>query len=614
MNRYPLWKYLLMIGLFLLATLYALPNIYGDDPAIQISTKTGALTSAVSDQVQAVLQSNQIPYLSINKEGDELLVRFPDTDPQLKASDLIRAALGSDYVVALNLAPRTPHWLQALGAHPMKLGLDLRGGVHFLLGVNVDAVISARAESDVRSFSDQLRSQNVRYTNIAQNSDKTISLQFRDLNNLNLAFAYLSSHFPEYAFTKTDVTITAKLTDAAIQQINQYAVDQTMTILTNRVNELGVSEAVVQQQGTNQISVDLPGIQDTARAKDIIGKTATLKFELVDTTHDVQSAVAGNIPFGTKLYQYENHPILMQDQVILRGDSITYATASFSDDGRPSVQVKLGGGGEGLFAQTTAQNVGKPMAVIYVETQMQTQMVDGKPVVTPKQVERVISVATIQGPLGNNFEIRGLDSPKYAQDLALLLRSGSLIAPVTFDQERTVGPSLGKANIHMGVRSVEIGAILVIIFMAIYYALFGIIADAALLLNLIFIVAILSILGATLTLPGIAGIVLTVGMAVDANVLINERIREELRNGVSPQASIHVGYSRAFATIVDSNVTTLIVAMVLFALGSGVVKSFAVTLTIGILASMVTATFYTRGIVNLIYGRQAHVKRLSIGI
>lgn len=613
-NRYSLWKYLLMVGLLLIALLYAIPNIYGDDPAVQISAHTGSvINQAVINQVTTALQNNQVHDLSAAMEGDDLVVRFADTETQLHASDVIKAALGKDFIVALNLAPRTPHWLRALGANPMKLGLDLRGGVHFLLDIDIDSVIKARQEGDLRSFTDQLREEDIRYTNVSLQAPNTIALQFRDADTLKRAQAYLSKRFPEYTFATNDLALNATLTPAAIQNIDQYAVDQTITILNNRVNELGVSEAVVQQQGTDQVSVDLPGIQDTARAKDLIGKTATLKFQMVDTEHDVQSAVAGDVPFGDRLYQYEGQPILLKGQVILRGDSITYATSGMGDDGRPNVQVRLGGGGESLFAQTTAQNIGKPMAVVYVETQVQNKMVNGKPVTTQQQIEKIISVATIQSALGNNFEIRGLDTPKYAQDLALLLRSGALAAPVSIVQERTVGPSLGKANIHMGVRSVEVGAILVIIFMALYYQLFGLVADMALALNIIFIIAILSILGATLTLPGIAGIVLTVGMAVDANVLINERIREELRNGMSPQASIHTGYERAFATIIDANVTTLIVAMVLFALGSGAVKGFAVTLTIGILSSMVTAIFFTRGIVNLIYGGRS-VKKLSIGM
>lgn len=615
LNRYPLWKYLLIIFLILVGIIYALPNIYGEDPAVQISAKSDTtINPTVKDQIATALQNNQLPYLSIAPEGNDLLVRFAGPDTQLKASDVIKSTLGKDYTVALNLAPRTPAWLRAIGADPMKLGLDLRGGVHFLMDIDVDAVVKARQQGDMRNMGDQLREQNIRYAGIQQQAPDSIVINFRDPNDLTQASSYLSRNYPDYIFTKSDNnTLKAKFSTSALGKITEYAVTQTMTILNNRVNELGVSEAAVQQQGANQISVDLPGIQDTARAKDLIGKTATLKFELVDTTHDVESAVAGNVPFGDRLYQYQGHPILLQDQAILRGNSITYATSATGQDGRPSVQVRLGGGGESLFARTTAQNIGKPLAVVYIETQTQHSMVNGKPVTTQSQTEKVISIATIQSALGNNFEITGLDSARYAQNLALLLRSGALIAPVSFAQETTIGPSLGKANIHKGVLSVEVGAILVILFMALYYRTFGLIADLALLLNVVFVVAIMSLLGATLTLPGIAGIVLTVGVAVDANVLINERIREELRNGVSPQAAIHTGYSRAFATIIDANITTLIVAVVLFALGSGTVKAFAITLSIGILTSMVTAIFFTRGLVNLIYGGKA-VKKLPIGM
>lgn len=613
MNRYPLWKYILIIALVILGAVYAAPNIFGDDPAIEISAKGNApLDASIINQITSSLQTNKLNYLSVKKEHDNILARFPDTDNQLKASDILKASLGNNYVVAINLAPRTPGWLRALGANPMKLGLDLCGGVNFLYEIDLSGILKAHLDGDQRSFMDQLRAQNIRYSNVSA-IDNAIILEFRDTDNQNRAFSYLPNQFPDYQFVKKDLTLQATLSDAALKRLSQYAVDQSVGILNKRVNELGVSEAQVQQQGSDEISVDLPGIQDTARAKDIIGKTATLRFQLVDTTHDVQSAVAGNVPFGSKLYQYEGQPILLQDQVILRGDSITYATAAFSEDGRPSVNVRLGGGGESLFNQITGQNVGKPMAVIYVETQPETKIIDGKTVVTHKQVEKIISVAVIQSALGNNFEVRGLSSPKEAQDLAILLRSGSLSAPLNLIQERVIGPSLGKTNIAKGVLSVEVGALLVILFMAFYYRVFGLIADLALVLNIVFIVAILSILGATLTLPGIAGIVLTVGMAVDANVLINERIREELRNGLGPQASIHAGYNRAFATIVDSNVTTLIVAIVLFALGSGAVKSFAITLTIGLLTSMVTAIFFTRGIVNLVYGNRA-VKKISIGI
>lgn len=620
-NRYPLWKNLLLIGILLVGIIYAAPNLFGEDPAIQISAKNGQdITSQVQQSVRDMLEARQLKYLSVapNKEG--VLVRFPSTDAQLLAKDELTKAVGEDYVVALNLAPKTPRVLQMLGAQPMKLGLDLRGGVHFLLQVDVDALLSSRAQGDMRSISDNLRDANIRYSGIGITRPSGIAVNFNDSQEAEKAVSELKDKFPDYQYSQTNsngqTTVTAKMTDAAYTRVANYAVDQAMNILRNRVNALGVSEALVQRQGRDQINVEMPGIQDTARAKSIIGKVATLKFELVDVDHDVQSALAGDVPIGSKLYMYENRPILIKDRVILHGDSITYATASFDQSGRPAVNVRLGGGtGDSVsnFNRVTGDNILKPMAVIYVETQMVPQVVDGKTVMVPKETEKVISVATIQSALGNNFEISGLESVSYAQNLSLLLRSGALFAPMSIIEENTIGPSMGEANIRLGLMSVIIGFLAVVVFMALYYRLFGLIADAALLLNLFLIVAIFSILGVTMTLPGIAAMVLTVGLAVDANVLIYERIREELRNGISPQAAIHVGYERAFVTIVDSNITTLIVALILFALGSGVVKGFAVTLIVGILTSMTTAIVFTRALVNWIYGGK-NVKRLSIGI
>jgi preprotein translocase subunit SecD len=616
--QYPIWKYTLLVILVTLGIIYAAPNLYRDDPAVQISSANAeAVPDSLVAQVQAALQKANLSFISIGKEKDNLLVRFRDPDTQLKARDVIKAELGDPYIVALNLAPRTSPWLRTIGAHPMKLGLDLRGGVHFLLHVDVDAVIKARLEGEIHNFSQELRQNNIRYATISLEPPQAVLVQFRNLDDLEKAYALLSGRSPDYLITqqKNDgqYALKATMTEDAINKITDYAVDQNMAIFNNRVNELGISEAVVARQGRDHVSVDLPGIQDTARAKDIIGKTATLKFQMVDVEHDLQSAIAGSVPMGSRLSEYEDHPILLKNQVILNGSAITYATASFGEDGRPNVQVRLGGGGESLFHRVTAESIGKPMAVLYVETKTDQKIVNGKPVTMRRQIERIINVATIQSALGNNFQITGLASEKYAQNLALLLRSGALTAPVDFAQERTIGPSLGAANIHKGMTSLMIGSLTVFIFMLIYYRIFGIFADLALVLNVVFIVAILSILGATLTLPGIAGIVLTVGMAVDANVLINERIREELRNGMSPQSSIRAGYDRAFSTIVDANVTTLIIAVVLFALGSGSVKSFAVTLTIGLLTSMVTAIFFTRILVNFVYGRR-QVKRLPIGI
>ena len=467
----------------------------------------------------------------------------------------------------------------------------------------------------MNTMQEMLRGSNIRYSGIVAQKNNII-LHFRDESSMDKAYGQLSS-LSNYSFKKVATNghyaIRALITRASLLSITNYAVDQAMSILRKRVNALGVSEAVVQRQGSDHISVDLPGIQDMTRAKSIIGKVATLRFQLVDTKDDVQDALSGNIPFGSQLYTYQKRPVLLYDNVILHGNSITYATASFGQDGRPCVNIRLGGGGEERFNQITGNNIGQPLAVVYVETKAEHKKINGKEVVVHKKTERIINVATIQSALGNNFQITGLQSAKYAQNLALLLRSGALVAPIDIIQESTVGPSLGIANIHMGIISIVVGFLAVVLFMIFYYRFFGLVADIALFLNLIFIMAIFSMLGVTLSLAGMAAMVLTVGMAVDANVLIYERIREEIRNGVSPQASIHLGYERAFTTIVDSNVTTLIVAIVLFALGSGTVKGFAITLIVGLLSSMLTSIVFTRAIVNWVYGGKI-VKKLSIGM
>jgi len=619
-NRYPLWKNLLLCFVFVLGLVYAAPNLFPADPAIQISAtgEQAAVTKATLDIVKQTLQKDNLAYLTAATEKESILVRFADTDVQLKARDELKAALGDNYTVALNLASRTPKWLQAFGAEPMKLGLDLSGGVHFLLEVDVDALLRARAESDIHTIGDVLREANIRYASIMRKKPQGLLVHFRDSDSLDAAFSLLGKRFPDYLLERQtatgDFTLQAILSDAAVFKAADYAIDQTMTTLRNRVNELGVSEAIVQRQGKSSISVDLPGIQDTARAKEILGKVATLRFQMVDVDHDLMSALSGDVPIGSRLYNYEGRPVLLREQVILSGNAITYATADTAQDGRPAVEIRLGGGGgESVFSRTTAENIGKPMAVVYIDTKVEEKIVDGKTVREAHEVPSVISVATIQSALGMNFQITGLKTPKYAENLALLLRSGAMVVPANIVEELTVGPSAGKANIHMGFVSVLVGFIFVVLFMALYYRLFGLIADMALFLNLVFIVAIMSILGATMTLPGIAAMVLTVGMAVDANVLIYERIREELRNGISPQSAIYSGYARALVTIVDANVTTLIVALVLFALGTGAVKGFAVTLTIGLMTSMMTAIVFTRAVVNFIYGKKS-VKKISIGL
>ena len=619
LNRYPWWKNLLVVVIIFIAFIYAAPNLFGEDPAVQVSgaNETVSVDDAKTEAIKQALQTAQIKYKSMQVENKSLLLRFDSTDVQLKAKETIQATLGEDYLVALNLAPATPAWLKSVGALPMKLGLDLRGGVHFLLQVDVNSVVKQRVEGDIRSISQLLRDKRIRYTGLARNNENTIELRFRAEDAAANARHILTERYTEFTWSQYnddgEIILKGTLDPVALQRSRQETLDQAMNTLRNLVNELGVSEAVVQQQGASRVSVDLPGIQNTTEAKNILGKTATLEFHMVDMDHDAASAVGGMAPPESHLYYDKGRPILLKNETILRGSSITSATSGMGDDGRASVNVRLGGGGESLFSKVTAESVGKAMAVLFVEVKSEPKTEDGKTVIHYRTDKRVISVATIQSALGNSFQITGLTSQDEARTLALLLRAGALPAPVTIMEERQVGPSLGKQNIRMGILSVGVGFALVVFFMAIYYGVMGLIADIALGMNLILIVAVLSLLGATLTLPGIAGMVLTVGMAVDANVLIFERIREELRNGLGVQASIHAGYEKAFMTIVDANVTTLIVAVVLFSLGSGAVKGFAVTLTIGLITSMFTAITGTRAIVNYLYGGRP-VKSISIGM
>ncbi len=615
-NRFPMWKNLLVLGIIIIAFLYAIPNIYGDDPGIQImgSNATIPVDANTETTLKNTLNNAGIQYKSIELNDHQLLIRFLSTDVQLKARDEIQATLGRNYLVALNLAPRTPEWLKSVGAMPMKLGLDLRGGIHLLIEVDVDSVLKQRVEGDLNNISQKLRTERIRYAGLSRTGNDSVTLQFRDSESLDNAYSVLSDQFREFAWTKGDLSLQGIWSGNALQFARQEIIDQTMNTLRHRVNELGVSEAIVLQQGANRIAVDLPGIDDTAQAKNILGKTAALEFHMVDIEDDARNAVNGVTPPDTKLYYDEkNLPILLKNQIILRGSSIISASSGMAEDGRPSVSVRLGGSGDSLFTRTTSENVGKPMAVVYIDIRPNTTVENGKKIITYETDKKIISVATINQALGNAFQITGLGSQEEARTLALLLRAGALPAPTAVIEEREVGPTLGKQNIDRGVLSVVVGFLLVVFFMGLYYRTFGFIADLALGLNLVLIVAILSLLGGTLTLPGIAGIVLTVGMAADANVLIFERIREEMRNGSSIQASIHAGYERAFVTIVDANLTTLIVTIVLFSLGSGAVKSFAVTVTIGLLTSMFTAITGTRALVNWLYGGR-QVKKISIGI
>lgn len=625
MNRYPFWKYILILIVIGAAFLYAAPNLYPEYPAVQIM---GSGSTVVDDvalaKVKSALANEHISYQSAQFQHQTLIFKFDSTDVQLKAKDVIQQSLGENYLVALNLASTTPAWLKAIGAAPMKLGLDLRGGVHFLLQVDVDSVMKQRVEGDLRSMTQALREARIRYSGLNRQTENEVTLNFRDAEARDQAFDLLTKRYNEFLWERAtennNYVLRASLVPASLLVARKEILEQAMNTLRNRVNELGVSEAIVQQQGENRISVDLPGIQDTTEAKNLIGKTATLEFRMVDTEHDASLIQnEGMAPPDTHVFQYrnpktlQNESYLLHNQIILRGSSIISATTGMGEDGRANVAVRLNGSGDSLFTKTTAENVGKPMAVLYIDVKSTPRMENGKQVITYQTSRNIISVATIIQPLGSQFQITGLASMNEARNLALLLRAGALPAPVTFIEERTVGPSLGKQNIKMGVLSIEVGVGLVVIFMALYYGLMGVIADIALIMNLVLVVALLSLLGATLTLPGIAGLVLTVAMAADANVLIFERIREEIRRGMSIQASIHAGYERAFITIWDANATTLIVMMILFSLGSGMIKGIAITITIGLLTSMFTAITGTRALVNLIYGGRP-IKRMSIGI
>ncbi|HEX2238646.1 MAG TPA: protein translocase subunit SecD [Gammaproteobacteria bacterium] len=610
MNHYPWWKNLLILGIVLVAAVYTLPNLYPDDPAIQISQTKGTLGKGIQARVQNVLKNAEITPKRIERAPNRLLIRFRDTEAQLKAKDLISDALGNNYVVALNLAPATPGWLRAINASPMNLGLDLRGGVHFLLQVDMNAAVQKALDRFQEDFGNLLRDQDIRYTGISVGAGG-VSVKFGTAESRDRALDVLSDQYGDrMAFDTSEsggtYVLTGTLTESALNESRRFAVEQNITTLRNRVNELGVAEPVIQQQGKTQVVVELPGVQDTARAKEILGATATLEFRMVDEQGNPYAAEqSGRIPLGDELYHdRRGNPVLLKRRVMLTGDYITDASSGIdSETNGPAVFITLDGEGARLFSTATAQNVGKLMAVVFIQTTPETVVRNGKKVQVPRTTEEVINIARIQEQLGRRFQITGLDSTREARDLALLLRAGALAAPMTIVEERTIGPSLGAQNIEQGYKSVVLGFILVVAYMAIYYRLFGVFADIALLANLVLLVGIMSIVpGLTLTLPGIAGIVLTMGMAVDANVLINERIREELKNGNSPQASIQAGYTRAFATIVDSHVTTLIAAIVLFAFGTGPVKGFAVTLTIGLACSMFTAIMGTRALVNLIYG------------
>ncbi|MCG7897612.1 MAG: protein translocase subunit SecD [Candidatus Thiodiazotropha lotti] len=617
MNQYPIWKNLMVLVVVLLGALYALPNLFGQDPSMEISaTRDAVVDQTTQSRVEQALQQLGISVKRMEMQQQKLLVRFNSSEDQLKAMDHIAAALGEDYTPALTLAPDLPDWLIGVGAEPMYLGLDLRGGIHVLIDVDMESAITQAAErysSDIRTL---LREEKLRYVRISR-EDERVVVKFNTAEKRDQAIELIGNEFRNLNVKDIDqeeaFLVEVSLSPAEKQEVQRFALQQNITTLRNRVNALGISEPSIQQQGVRRIVVQLPGAQDPGKVKEILGATATLEYRLADTEHSVEDAVNGRVPPGASLYyERDGRPVLLKKRVIVTGNQIVDASSGLDQQtGSPAVFVSLDGVGAKRMRRMTNENVGRPMAVVFIENRTTTRMVDGKAVKVKRKVEEVISIATIREPFGRRFQTTGLDTTEEARDLALLLRAGALAAPIEIVEERTIGPSLGQDSIDQGFASVMIGLALVMVFMAIYYRVFGLVADMALVMNLVLIVAILSMLQATLTLPGIAGIVLTVGMAVDANVLIFQRIREEIANGNSPQASIQAGYEKAFSTIIDANITTLIAAVVLFSFGTGPIKGFAVTLAIGILTSMFTAIIGTRAVINWIYGRK-RVQSLAI--
>ncbi|ENU31020.1 protein-export membrane protein SecD [Acinetobacter sp. CIP-A165] len=632
--RYPAWKYLLIIVVFVISTLYALPSLYPDEPAVQISgAKAGTqIDQSVVQKAEQILKTANISSHDNSFSNNAALLRLDSSEEQLKAKAILSRDLGEDYVIALNLAPTTPEWLQKIGAKPMKLGLDLRGGVHFLLEVDMDKAISQRMETSATDLRRQFRDNKIKFNNLAL-SNNTITVQFAENADREAAADFLRRNGNEFTqqpvATATGATLRLSYTDARRQEIQSYAVNQNLTTLRNRINELGVAEALVQTQGSNRIVVELPGIQDTAEAKRVLGRTANLEFRLVADSNDqyidpyTRQYNGQPVPPGTEVFAFESmdsgRQLLLNRSRILTGERVQNASSGFSQDsGGAEVNITLDSAGGKLMADGTRNAVGKRMAVLFIENKQRISYVTDPEtgaqteVRTPYTESVVINAATVQAVLGSQFRITGLDSPQEAAELALMLRAGALAAPMYFVEERVVGPSLGKENIEKGVQSTIIGFILVAIWMVVFFRLFGFIANFALVLNLAMILTVMSWLGASLTLPGIAGIVITIGMAVDANVLICERIREEIRWGASPKQAIVAGYDRAYNTILDSNLTTFLVAFILFAIGTGPIKGFAVTLMIGIICSMFTAITVTRAIVQLIYGKRRNLTKLSI--
>ncbi|MEK7666412.1 MAG: protein translocase subunit SecD [Pseudomonadota bacterium] len=609
--------------------LYFIPNLYGEDPAIQVSaTRTTKVDATTLVQVEQVLKHAGIDVAASQRDDKGIKVRFRDTDAQLKARDTVQRALGDNYTVALNLLPATPAWFGWINANPMYLGLDLRGGVHFLMQVDMVSALKKAEERYVDDLRSALREKKVRYLTVTRLESGGLEVRFRDVAERDKGREVVRRQLPELGLIDSqkdsEYFLLARLTEQSMTEKRKFALDQNIVALRNRVNELGVAEPVIQQQGIDRIVVQLPGVQDTAKAKEILGRTATLEIMLVDEEHDLTAALSGHVPAGSKLYKdRRGRPILLKKQVIYSGDNIVDAAAGFdSQAGGAVAHITLDARGAAINQRITGESVGKRMAVVYIEIKSETRLdAAGKPLLDAEgrqarsrvRVEEVITAPVIREQIGKRFQITGLDSIEEARDLALLLRAGALAAPIEIIEERTIGPSLGAENIQRGFHSTWIGFAAIAVFMIIYYLVFGVTAVLALGINVVLLVALLSLLQATLTLPGMAAIALTVGMAIDANVLINERIREELRNGNTPQASIHAGYERAFGTIFDSNITTLIAGVTLFMFGSGPVRGFAVVLCLGIITSMFSGVMVSRALVNLIYGGRRKLERLAIG-
>ena len=615
LNRYPLWKNLMVIFLVAIGILYALPNLYGEDPAVQISgTRGQEANSSVLSEVQTVLKENNLATKSIVLENGSILVRFNNTDNQLLAKDKITEKLGNNYSIALNLAPATPKWLSSIGGNPMKWGLDLRGGVRFLMEVDMNSALTKRQEQLQDSLRTELRKEKYQYSAIksAENFSTIVSLV--NPEQLSDVQRYLRKQHPTLDIRAiSDNTLSLALSDAALNEARESAIEQNLSILRKRVTELGVAEAVIQRQGAERIVVELPGVQDTARAKEILGATATLEFRLVNGNANLEAAARGMVTSDSEVkYDRNNRPIVLYKRAVLGGEHITNASSGVDQNtSRPQVSVTLDSEGGEIMSQTTRANIQKPMATLYVEYKDSGKKDENGKTILQKH-EEVINVATIQGRFGSQFQITGIDSPAEAQNLAVLLRSGALIAPIQIVEERTIGPSLGAQNVEQGLQASFWGLMIVVAFMVIYYRKFGLIANVALIVNIILLVGLMSLLpGATLTMPGIAGIVLAVGMSVDANVLIFERIKEEIRNGRPIQQAINEGYSGAFSSIFDANLTTILTAVALYAVGTGPIKGFAITLSLGIAISMFTAITGTRAIVNFLYGGK-RIDKLSI--